>query len=337
MEGCPLTANGGESRGSGGESRGAGGPWRPRGIFVPVTTPFIDEDISLDNLERNVQMWLISPVSGFTALDGAGESPHLTFEEKIQVIETTVRAAEGRPVIAATGSDSTLETVALTLVAADKGARAVLVGAPRYYDYGGERMHDALLDHFTEVADASPVPVIIDGPTPPRGPAAGAVSAAVAPSMVEELARHENIAGLKDSSGDAVRFGEYAAAALDGAAAGGPGDFVLLTGSAGAMMSALDLGAAGGILDLAAVAPWECCELYELLQDGRRDEAAALQRRLTRVNEKVVTGYGVAGIKALLDMLGYFGGPPRRPLPALTDEELDDIRMTLRDVRMLGC
>lgn len=292
-----------------------------RGIFLPITTPFLDDEVSLDNLERNVQMWLISPAAGFVVLGTTGEFPHLTFDEKLAVVEAAVAAAEDRPVIAGTGANSTRETIALTEAAAEQGVRAVLVGTPYYYHYRPELKADALYDHFTAVADASPVPVLLYN-YPAR------TGIVLDPELVLELAQHPNIAGMKDSSRDLAMFTEYAAVA--------PEDFALLTGSASLLLPALTMGARGGILALANVAPWECCELYDLVRESRMEEAAALQRRLSRVNAKL-SQYGIPGIKALLTMLGYFGGEPRRPMLPLSQDELDDIRATLKDVRMLGC
>jgi len=292
-----------------------------RGIFLPITTPFVDDEVSLDNLERNVQMWLIAPAAGFVVLGTTGEFPHLTFEEKVAVVGAAVAAAEDKPVIAGTGANSTRETIALTQAAAEQGARAVMVGTPYYYHYRPELKADALYDHFTAVADASPVPVLLYN-FPAR------TGIVLDPDLVAELAQHPNIAGMKDSSRDLAMFAEYAAAV--------PDDFALLIGNASLLLPALTLGARGGILALANVAPWECHELYDLVRQNRLEEAAVLQRRLSLVNAKL-SRYGIPGIKALLTMLGYFGGEPRRPMLPLSQDELDDIRATLKEVRMLGC
>lgn len=300
---------------------GSGGQPEFRGIFLPITTPFVDDEVSLDNLERNIQMWLISPVAGFVALGTTGEFPHLTFDEKVAVVKAAVQAAEDRPVIAGTGCNSTRETIALTAAAAAAGARAVLVGTPYYYRYGTEQADTALYEHFTAVADAAPVPVLLYH-MPAR------TGMVLKPALVADLAAHDNIVGMKDSARDLARFSEYLSVV--------PSDFALLTGSASMLLPAVTIGAGGGIVALGNVAPWECCELYDLALDNQRAEAVALQLRLSRVNAKL-SQYGIAGIKSLLTMLGYFGGVPRRPMQPLSAGELDDIRLTLKEVRLLGC
>ena len=291
-----------------------------RGIFAAIPTPFTDDgDLSLDNLERNVKMWLISPLNGFLALGSTGEFAHLTFDEKLEVIEATVRASEERPVIAGTGANATRETVALTLAAADLGADAVMVVTPFYY---GKRLDAAALrDHYETVADASPVPVLLY-----NIPQLTGVDLPV--ELVSELAQHPNIVGIKDSSGNLPKLGRLIDETPDG--------FAVFTGAAELLYPALNLGAAGAILALANVAPWECCEVLQLWQDGRHEEAVALQRRLNAVS-RVVERYGIGGIKGLLRLVGYYGGPPRPPLRAIDEEDLDQIRAVLKEVRMLGC
>lgn len=290
-----------------------------KGVWAPVTTPFVHQQVSLDNLQRNIQMYLTSPLDGFVVLGSTGEFPLLRFEEKLQVIAAAVEAAEERPVIAGTGCPSTAETIELTHAAAERGAKAVLVITPYYY----RRLldADALYEHYAAVADASPVPVLIYHFPQNTG-------AELPLDLVLDLAQHPNIVGLKDSSEDLVRFGVLAGAV--------PPGFALLVGSAALLLPALTLGAAGGILAFANVAPWECCEIYRLYREGRLAEAEALQRRVTAVAGRL-SRYGVPGIKAVLDLQGYFGGEPRRPLLPVTEEDLDAIRAVLKEHRLLGC
>src|SRR5690606_34036791 len=170
------------------------------------------------------------------------------------------------------------------------------------------------------VADASPVPVLLYN-FPAR------TGIVLDPDLVAELAQHPNIAGMKDSSRDLAMFAEYAAAV--------PDDFALLIGNASLLLPALTLGARGGILALANVAPWECHELYDLVRQNRLEAADVLQRRVGLVTAKL-SRYGITGITALLTELGYFGGEPRRTMVRLSPGDLDDIRATLWVVRVLG-
>lgn len=290
------------------------------GIWAPITTPF-DEDgaLSVDNLQRNVNMWLISPLNGLVVLGSTGEFPMLTFEEKLTAIEATVAAAEERPVLAGTGCNSTAETLELTLAAAERGVQGVMVVTPYYF--GGLMDDLALEKHYTTIADQSPVPVLLYNYPQNTG-------VDISVELVAELAHHPNIVGIKDSGGNFAKLGQLIAAT--------PDDFRVFTGAPSHLVHALAIGAAGGILGLANVAPWECAEIYQLFMEGKYQEAYDLQRRLNVV-DAAAGRYGVPGVKALLTMVGYYGGPPRSPLQPLTHEELDEIRVQLREVRMLGC
>lgn len=291
-----------------------------RGIWAPVTTPFTyDGELSTDNLERNLNMWLISPLNGFVVLGSTGEFPMLTYDEKLAVIRSAVRAAEERPVLAGTGCNSTAETIALTQEAAAAGVQGVMVITPYYF--GASITDEALEEHYTKVADASPVPVLLYNYPQNTG-----VDLSV--EVISRLAEHDNIVGIKDSSGDLTKLDRIIAAV--------PPDFRVFVGAPQLLVPGLSLGAAGGILALANVVPWECVEIFRLFQDGKYNEAMALQKRLNVVAD-ATDPYGVAGIKALLQMVGYYGGPPRSPLMPISDTQLDEIRLVLRDVRMLGC
>src|SRR5690606_16721275 len=126
------------------------------------------------------------------------------------------------------------------------------------------------------------------------------------PGLVAELAHHPNIAGLTDSSGDMKRFGEYADACGDACS--------LLVGNGALFYTALELGAAAGILALALLAPAECVAIHRHYEAGRSRQAGELQERIAAVHKEIVAQYGAPGVKVALELLGYDGGPPRPPL-----------------------
>jgi 4-hydroxy-2-oxoglutarate aldolase len=217
-------------------------------------------------------------------------------------------------VIAGTGCESTRETIALTRACAAAGARAALVVSPHYY--GGRMTDAALIDHYRAVADASPVPILLYNV--PKF-----THLNLSPAVVGTLSGHGNIVGVKDSAGSVAQLGEYLNRV--------PGDFRVLVGTAGALYGALSLGCHGGILALANVAPVECVRICALTAGGHHQEAAALQRRLLPVNTAVTATYGIPGLKAALDMLGYFGGEPRLPLQPSSAAEREAIAGILRE------
>ncbi len=289
---------------------------RLKGVFPALTTPFEKGAVALDLLRHNVAAYNATPVSGYLALGSTGEFPHLTADEKRRVLEAVVEEAglAGRPVIAGVGELSTAAAVAAVREAAVAGAAAVMVVPPFYYR---PAMDDAALAvHYERVADASPVPVLLY-----NVPALAGVT--LSPVLVERLADHPNIIGIKDSSGDLVLLGAYLQAS-----AGNDG-FAVLTGSGSALLAALLAGAAGAILGVAGVAPWECAGLVEAVARHDLAEARRLQGRLAGVEQQVLDPYGLPGLKWAMDLLGYFGLEPRAPLRPLDDDEKSRIKQTL--------
>ncbi len=138
---------------------------------------------------------------------------------------------------------------------------------------------------------------------------------------VVELAQHPNIVGIKDSSGNVVKLGEIVRAA--------PPNFSVLAGSASFLYPALALGAVGGIMALANIAPEQCYLIYRYTLEGQHEEARRLQLRMIPPNIAVTARFGVPGLKLALDWLGYYGGPPRSPLGPLDEAQQAALRAIL--------
>lgn len=279
---------------------------RLRGVFPPIPTPFTaDGDLATGELRRNLGWWAGTGLAGFVVLGSNGEYVALSEQEKLEAIRVTRETvAAGQSVIAGTGAESTRETIRLSRAAAELGVDAVIVVTPHYYR---TRMDAAsLLAHYRAVADATPVPVLLY-----NVPANTGID--MAPEVVIQLAEHPNIVGIKDSSGNMPSMAEVLRA--------GPSDFAVFAGSAGFMLPALAMGAAGAIVAQANVAPRETVALFDGFQKGDLAAARALQLRLLPVNTAVTARWGVPALKAALDRLGRYGGPPRLPLLQLGPSE----------------
>jgi 4-hydroxy-2-oxoglutarate aldolase len=289
------------------------------GIFPPITTPFIDDNVAYDKLASNIEKWSRTGLKGFVVLGSNGEYVSLSEEEKRKVVATVVQAApEHMSVIAGTGCESTKETIRLTADCAALGAHAALVVTPHYY--GGKMNSAALVKHFTAVADSSPIPVILY-----NVPKFTHVNLSV--NVVARLSQHANIIGIKDSTGNVIQLGEF----LNQVEA----DFSLLVGTAGALFGGLTLGCAGGVLALANIAPQHCVKIHELIQEGEFETAKEIQLKMIPLNQAVTATYGVSGLKTALDLLGYFGGEPRPPLLRSSDEEKSAIVEILKKADLL--
>ena len=168
--------------------------------------------------------------------------------------------------------------------------------------------------HYTAVAEASPVPVLLYNFTAVTG-------VNLLPAAVARLATHPNIIGMKESGGDIAQIADLVSNT--------PPDFKVLAGSAGTFYAALCVGAVGGILALGNAAPDACVRLFELTRAGRHDDARQLQRELVPLARMLGPTYGVAGLKAALNLLGYDVGVPRPPLVPVSESVIPALRDAL--------
>lgn len=281
------------------------------GVFTPIVTPFChDGTIDEAGLRANVAHWMATPLTGLVVLGSNGEAPQLEDDEADRVI-AIVRAGvpPDRPLLAGTGRESTRATIAATRRAAAGGVDAVLVRTPSFFK--AQMTTDVFVRHYTEVADASPVPVLLYNVTMFTG-------VNLAPEAVARLANHPNIAGIKESGSDVKQLAEDVATT--------PDDFTVLAGSATTYYHSLCAGADGAILALAALLPDACVMLRTLVNERRLDEARALQQRLMPLAASVGGTYGVPGLKVALELMGLAAGPPRPPLRPAAAQLVEIIR-----------
>jgi 4-hydroxy-2-oxoglutarate aldolase len=280
------------------------------GILAPVITPFdAAGEVDEDAFARNVRAHVAAGLRGVVVAGSTGEAALLDEAERARLVELAREAVpRDRVLLVGTGAESTRAVVARNAVAAALGADGVLVVAPHYY--GDAMSADALRDHYLRVADASPVPVLLY--TIPKY-----MHFALPPEVVATLARHGNIAGMKDSAGDAALHARY----LESRSA----SFRVLTGSGVLFAEALRLGADGAILAVALFAPTLALEVLRAWRDGDAETMATAQRRLTPLASRIVGALGVPGVKAALDAVGLRGGVPRLPLRPLAGPALAEL------------
>lgn len=283
------------------------------GIFPPVPTPFAGDAVDHRALAGNIDKWMRTPLAGLVVLGSNGEAPLLEDDEADAVLATArAHIPSNRPMIAGTGRESTAATIAATRRAAAIGADFALVRTPSYFK--NVMTSEVFVRHFTAVADASPIPVLLYNVTIFTG-------VNLLPEAAERLSRHGNIAGMKESASDVAQVGDLVARV--------PDTFAILAGSATTFFASLCVGASGGVLALAGALPDACVELFELVKRGRHQEALALQQRMTPIAKLLGAVHGVAGLKYALDQIGYAGGPTRAPLGAIPAEAQQKIREEL--------
>ena len=287
------------------------------GIFTPIVTPFrTDDTIDEGALQRNVLRWMQTPLTGLVVLGSNGEAAQLDDEEADRVVDVVRQhVPQGRPLIAGTGRESTKATIAATARAAAAGVDAVLVRTPSFFK--SQMTADVFVRHYSEVADASRIPVLLYNVSMFTGVNLPA-------EAVARLSAHPNIVGLKESGSDIALISEYISRT--------PDDFTVLAGSATTLFHALCAGCDGAILALASLLPDTCVRLQALVRENRIDEARALQQRITPLARSVGGTYGVPGLKAALDLIGYSGGVPRPPLPPAPQTVVDMIAGQLAEL-----
>lgn len=270
------------------------------GIFAPVVTPFLagSEEMDLAGFTANIRAHLGDGLAGIVVAGSTGEAALLSEEERRSLVRTA-RAAipRDRWLIVGTGAESTRQCVARCRAAKEEGADAVLVVAPHYYS--NAMAHENLLAHYVRVAEESPLPVILYNI--PKY-----MHFALSAELVAELARHANVIGIKDSSGDLAMLQGFLRSQDDG--------FTVLTGSGSGLQAGLEAGARGGILAVSLFAARFALDVLAAHRAGDATRAAAAQSRLVPMANVIVAKLGVPGVKAAMEQVGRVGGVPRLPL-----------------------
>ncbi|HET7274029.1 MAG TPA: dihydrodipicolinate synthase family protein [Longimicrobiaceae bacterium] len=285
------------------------------GVFAPATTTFSPDtgELDLDGMRKNAGDWLDTALGGLVLFGSTGEGLLLADDERVRVLEAIRADHSSSVLLAGTGAESTRRAIELSRSAARAGADAVLVHPPAYYR--PQMSPEVLRSHFTAVADASPVPLVLyQVPSAYSGIQLHA-------DLVAGLSDHPNIIGIKDSSGDVDALRELVRTCAP--------SFQVLVGNGAALLDALEAGATGGILGVAVLAPADSIKVHTLFRSGDGVRSRATQDRITAVHREIVAARGVPGVKAALDLLGMVGGPPRPPLQPLPSGEMESVRATL--------
>lgn len=276
------------------------------GIFPALTTPFAaDGSVALDDLKFNIERYNNTALAGYVVIGSTGESTMLSRKETDAVL-TAVKevAGQDKKLVAGTGVESTAETIDRTKRAAELGYDLALVKTPYYYKPAYNP--DTYIKHYWAVADASPIPILVY-----VVPVFTGVTLDI--STIAAIAKHPNVIGIKDSTGDVRRIGEMRNE-ID------PG-FQILTGAAAVLLPCLTMGADGGILALASALPEKCAALYQLFSHGGYAEARELQLTLAKASKTLVAELSIPGVKYAMDAHGYRGGFPRLPIQPLHPEQ----------------
>lgn len=291
------------------------------GVYVPTVAFFKDnEDLDLLTVAKHAVRLAKAGVAGLATQGSNGEAVHLSHHERKQVTQTTRKALNeagfhSLPVIVGCGAQSTRETIELCREALASGGDYALVLPPSYY----KPMHNSstILEFFQDVADASPIPILIY-----NYPAA--VSGIdLSSDDINHLSKHPNIIGCKLTCGNTGKLARIAAATnatTPSRPASGSG-FMCMGGSADFTLQTLIVGGSGVICGIGNVAPKACVKVIELYAQGKTAEAQKMQAVVARGDWAAISG-GIVGTKSALETYFGYGGVARKPLSRPTKGEM---------------
>jgi 4-hydroxy-tetrahydrodipicolinate synthase len=288
------------------------------GTYTALVTPFKDGRIDESALERLIQMQVKAGVDGIVPAGTTGESPTLSFEEHIHLIELSVKLAAGRvKVLAGTGANSTDEAVYLTVAAAKAGADGSLQVAPYY----NKPSQEGLFQHFQAIARASRIPLVLYS-------IPGRCGVEIGVETVRRLrASCRNVLGIKEAGGNVDRVSQLRAA-LDSR-------FTILSGDDALTLPFLAVGAQGVISVATNLIPRQVARMVRAFQAGRVAEAQKLHARYYPLFKDLFIETNPAPIKAALAMLGTIREDLRLPLVPLGPRNRDTLRATLQTCGVL--
>lgn len=284
------------------------------GVLPAIITPFTDSgELDEAGLRSNIAFLEEGGVSGIVPVGTTGESATLTFEEHKQVIEIAVDSAKV-PVIAGTGSNSTSEAVELTRNAEDLGADAALLITP-YYNKPNDR---GMLEHFRKVAGSCELPLIVYN-VPSR------TSINLKPELVAELAKIDNIVGIKEASGDLSQVSKILELTQDI-------NFDILSGDDNLILPIMALGGVGVISVAGNIVPRKMVALVDAMLKGDFESARNIHFQLSPLMRAIFLETNPIPIKAACQLKGLASGPLRLPLASISGENLHILKNILEEL-----
>ena len=288
----------------------------PKGMFVPVVTPFReDQSIDFDAFRKVIDFAVESGLDGMLISGSTGEYHTMSLEEQKEVIQDACEYVAGRiPVVAGVGKSTAKDTIELANFAAACGAEWGLV-LPPYYQ---PTTRQGILDFFREIAENSKVGIMVY-----NNPLATGVE--LEPELIYELAQIDNIVSLKDTS-DMIHTSQVIALTKN------VENFTVFQGYEHTILPALAIGADGGFAILMNALPREYVHLYELVKQNQWMEAADYNRSLAELYTAMEAEPYPAPVKAAMQMLGLPGGYVRKPLVDASDKLKEQMREALKGI-----
>jgi L-threo-3-deoxy-hexylosonate aldolase len=296
----------------------------PPGIYAPTQVFLLQEteDLDLKTIGRHAVRLAKAGVAGIVTNGSNGEAVYLSPEERAQVTLHTRRALdeagfENTPIIVGASDQSVRGTLKLCSDAKQAGSDAVLLLTPSFFKWA---MDSAAIErYFTQVADASPLPVIIYNYP-------GVAGIDLDSELLIRLAKHSNIVGTKFTCGNVGKLARVATAtrSLSEVYPAGRSNYMTFAGIADFITPSLTVGSSGAIVGAANVFPRACVNVYNLFVAGKHEEAMEAQAQLALADWSL-TKRAIPGFKAILQHYHGYGGSPRQPMDKLTSEAAKEL------------
>jgi 4-hydroxy-tetrahydrodipicolinate synthase len=287
------------------------------GVITAIVTPFRRGAVDEDALRNLVEDQIANGIDGLVPVGTTGESPTLTFEEHVRVIDIVVKAAAKRvPIIAGTGANSTAEAIELSLAAKKVGADGMLQVTPYY----NKPSQEGLIRHFKAIIEACPLPTVLYN-------VPGRTGCDLLPETIARLAEVPEVVAVKEATGSALRAMQVISRV--------PSRIAVLSGDDATAFPLYALGARGCISVVSNVAPAEMAAMWDAAAEGEWAEARALHFKLFPLSEGLFIETSPSPVKAALAMMGRIADEIRPPLYPMTAGNREKLRKILADLELL--
>lgn len=283
------------------------------GSLVALVTPFGGNNrVDYASLKRLIDFHVEQGSDGLVIAGTSGESPTLKRSEHIELIGRAVEIAGGRiPIVAGTGSNSTYQSIELSKAVADSRLAAYMAVVPYY----NKPTQEGLFQHYTAIADGIDKPLLMYN-------VPGRTGVDMLPETVARLARHDNIFGLKEATGDLGRLRQIQALVDE--------DFMLYSGDDFTLCPFIQQGGHGVVTVSGNVVPAQVARLCRLAREGKAEEAKALDDSLQPLNKALFVESNPIPVKWAVSQMGLIGPNIRLPLTPYSEKHHEDMRSAMR-------
>ncbi len=283
------------------------------GSGTALITPFTADGkgVNFDALEKIIDFQLKGCTDALIITGTTGEASTMTAREKLDTLACAIERVKGRiPVIAGTGNNNTALSIENSLEAQKMGADGVLIVTPYY----NKATQEGLIAHYTAIADAIDIPVIVYN-VPSR------TGLNIAPSTMARLGEHKNIRGIKEASGNIAQIVNVARSCRN---------MDLYSGNDDQVVPILSVGGKGVISVVSNVAPKLVHDMVMAFLEGDTKRAMELQYAVADLSDALFLEVNPIPVKAAMAMMGFEVGPVRLPLTPLSQGAVPKVESALK-------